>query len=163
MLPSLAHLLYEKKYFLFKSSIASSERAKFHTAKTCGMSVSGICNKHECAPFLARLKGPFNKRRDALKKIKKVFSGEKNQYNESMKHTFKTHGTCSLQITFDKDDDGKIHNVEFEGGCNGNLKALSKLVEGMEAQKIYDVLHGNTCRSRPTSCADQLAQAVMEE
>ena len=80
-----------------------------------------------------------------------------------MEHTYRTSGTCSTLITFDKADDGTISRVQFTGGCNGNLKAVSKLVDGMTAQEIYDILHGNTCGHRPTSCADQLARAVMEE
>lgn len=79
-----------------------------------------------------------------------------------MTHTFKTQNTCSTEITFDKAEDGTITNVVFTGGCNGNLKAISKLVDGMKAQEIYDILHGNLCGRRPTSCADQLAIAVMK-
>ncbi|MBQ3671136.1 MAG: TIGR03905 family TSCPD domain-containing protein [Treponema sp.] len=79
-----------------------------------------------------------------------------------MTHTYNTKGTCSTRITFDKAEDGTITNVAFTGGCNGNLKAVSKLVDGMKALEIYEKLHGNTCGSRPTSCADQLAKAVME-
>lgn len=79
-----------------------------------------------------------------------------------MRHTYKTSGTCSVSISFDKSDDGTITNVSFTGGCNGNLKAISKLVDGMKAEKINGILRGNTCGSKPTSCADQLAIAVME-
>jgi DNA polymerase-3 subunit alpha len=60
------------------------------------------------------------------------------------------------------DDNGFVHNVSFLGGCNGNLKAIGKLVEGMKAEKVIEILEGNTCGSRPTSCADQLAQALKE-
>ena len=80
-----------------------------------------------------------------------------------MKHfDKKTQGVCSQMISFDMDDDKTVHNVEFMGGCNGNLKAISKLIEGQTAQEISDVLAGNTCGPRPTSCADQLARAVVE-
>lgn len=79
-----------------------------------------------------------------------------------MTHTYMTHDVCSQQITFDKAADGTITNIEFLGGCNGNLKAIAKLVDGMKAEEIYAKLHGNTCGRRPTSCADQLAIAVME-
>lgn len=79
-----------------------------------------------------------------------------------MKHVYMTKGTCSTQITFDKAEDGTITNVAFTGGCNGNLKAVSKLVNGMKAEEIFEKLHGNICGSRNTSCADQLAKAVME-
>jgi len=78
-----------------------------------------------------------------------------------MTHTYNTEGTCARQITFDKDENGIITNVAFTGGCNGNLKAISKLVNGMTAEQIAQILSGNTCREKPTSCADQLAKAVM--
>lgn len=79
-----------------------------------------------------------------------------------MTHTYKTKDTCSTQITFDKAEDGTITNIVFTGGCNGNLKAISKLLDGMKAEDIYNKLNGNLCGRRPTSCADQLAKAVME-
>ena len=63
-----------------------------------------------------------------------------------MTFTYKTQGTCSSQITFDLND-GIVSNVSFVRGCNGNLKAISKLVEGMEAEKLISILKGNTCRS----------------
>ncbi len=78
-----------------------------------------------------------------------------------MHHTYKTQGTCSTQIDFDIEDN-KIKNVVFIGGCNGNLKAVSKLVEGKNAQEIAELLKGNTCGSKPTSCADQLSKALLE-
>ncbi len=74
--------------------------------------------------------------------------------------TYKTQGTCSTAIHFTRDGD-KIRNISFEGGCNGNLKAISKLCEGMTAQEIADKLLGNKCGFKNTSCADQLAKAVM--
>ena len=73
--------------------------------------------------------------------------------------TFATRGTCARSIDFDIED-GKLHNVSFQGGCNGNLKAIGKLVEGAEAAEIAALLRGNTCGPRPTSCGDQLAQAI---
>ncbi|MBR3354133.1 MAG: TIGR03905 family TSCPD domain-containing protein [Oscillospiraceae bacterium] len=76
-----------------------------------------------------------------------------------MNYTYKTSGTCSTQIHFDINDD-VITNVSFDGGCNGNLKAISKLVDGMKVGEIEDKLLGNTCGFKPTSCADQLAKAV---
>ena len=80
-----------------------------------------------------------------------------------MKHfTYKTHGTCSSKIDFDLDEDKLIHNVKFTGGCNGNLKAIGKLIEGKNASVIADILEGNTCGPRPTSCADQLSKAIKE-
>ena len=76
--------------------------------------------------------------------------------------TYKTSGTCAKAIHFTKADDGTITNVSFDGGCNGNLKAISKLVDGMTPQKISEILLGNLCGTKGTSCADQLAKAVME-
>ncbi|MBQ8951244.1 MAG: TIGR03905 family TSCPD domain-containing protein [Eubacterium sp.] len=78
-----------------------------------------------------------------------------------MKHvTFKPQGVCSVQIDFDIDDEKKLHNVAYVGGCNGNLKAIGKLVEGKEAEEIAEILKGNTCGFRKTSCADQLSLAI---
>lgn len=79
-----------------------------------------------------------------------------------MRYEYEPQGVCAMQISFDIDDDKRITNVEFYGGCNGNLKAISKLIDGMTADEINEVLQGNTCGRRPTSCADQLAKAVME-
>ncbi|MBS7242445.1 TIGR03905 family TSCPD domain-containing protein [Treponema sp.] len=77
------------------------------------------------------------------------------------KFDYKTTGTCAQVIHFERDDDKRIHNISFEGGCNGNLKAVSKLCEGMTAEEISAKLLGNLCRDKGTSCADQLAKAVM--
>ena len=78
-----------------------------------------------------------------------------------MQYAYKTENTCAQMITFDIDCN-VITNIEFHGGCNGNLKAISKLVNGWTADKIEEILKGNTCGRRPTSCADQLAKAVRE-
>ncbi len=78
-----------------------------------------------------------------------------------MRYSYKTQMTCSSQIDFDIND-GIITNISFIGGCNGNLKAISKLVDGWSAQQISDKLAGNLCGRRPTSCADQLAKAVCQ-
>ncbi len=78
-----------------------------------------------------------------------------------MNYTYKTKGTCSSQISFEIED-GKVKNVQFAGGCNGNLKAIAKLVEGMDAQKVISLLAGNTCGFKNTSCADQLAEALKQ-
>ena len=64
-----------------------------------------------------------------------------------------------MEIDFDLDGD-VVSNIEFIGGCNGNLKAISKLVDGFTVEQIEDTLLGNTCGMKPTSCADQLAKAV---
>ena len=72
---------------------------------------------------------------------------------------YKTEGVCSQIISFDIEDD-VISNISFLGGCNGNLKAISKLVDGWSVDKIEQYLRGNLCGKRGTSCADQLAIAV---
>lgn len=74
---------------------------------------------------------------------------------------FKTTGTCSKVITFDYEN-GKMYNLKFEGGCPGNLKAIGRLCEGRDLKEIANLLIGNTCGPRKTSCADQLAKAIME-
>lgn len=74
-------------------------------------------------------------------------------------YSYKTQGTCSQMIHFDLKD-GKVYNVSFDGGCNGNLKGISKLVEGQDAQYLIDLLKGNTCGFKSTSCPDQLARAL---
>lgn len=79
-----------------------------------------------------------------------------------MKYEFAPQGVCPMSLSFDIDEEHKVTNIEFYGGCNGNLKAISKLVNGMTAEKISEILSGNTCGRRPTSCADQLSKAVME-
>ena len=68
-------------------------------------------------------------------------------------------GVCSTLIEFDIAD-GKIYNLRFTGGCNGNLKAIGKLVEGKDAREVAMILRGNDCSGRGTSCADQLAIAI---
>ncbi len=70
-------------------------------------------------------------------------------------------GVCSTAIDFDLDGD-VVRNVRFTGGCNGNLKAISILVDGMTVDEIEQKLKGNLCGRRPTSCADQFAIAVRE-
>ena len=72
---------------------------------------------------------------------------------------YKTQDTCSQLISLDIDGD-RVHNVSFTGGCNGNLKAIPILVEGMTIEQIEEKLSGVLCGRRPTSCADQLTKAV---
>lgn len=76
-----------------------------------------------------------------------------------MHYKYRCEGVCSQVIDFDLNGD-KVTNVSFLGGCNGNLKAISKLVEGMSVSQIEGYLKGNTCGFKQTSCADQLAKAV---
>ncbi|MFV0636421.1 TIGR03905 family TSCPD domain-containing protein [Mitsuokella sp.] len=76
-------------------------------------------------------------------------------------YTYQTKGTCSKKITVELDGK-KIRHVAFEGGCNGNLSGISKLVEGMDIDFVISRFAGNTCGPRPTSCPDQLAHALEE-
>lgn len=76
-----------------------------------------------------------------------------------MRHNMPTEMVCSQMISFDLDGD-VVSNIAFTGGCNGNLKAISKLVDGWTVEKIEQYLLGNLCGRRPTSCADQLAKAA---
>ena len=78
-----------------------------------------------------------------------------------MRYSYKTSGTCAREINFDVID-GKIFNVEFIGGCNGNLKGIASLVEGAEAKDVIDKLSGIKCGFKNTSCPDQLAKALIK-
>lgn len=72
--------------------------------------------------------------------------------------TYDAKGTCTQLIEFDTDG-SVLTNLVFHGGCNGNLKAISKLVEGKELTEVASILEGNICGDKPTSCADQLSKA----
>ena len=74
-------------------------------------------------------------------------------------HEYTTRGTCSRFIEFDLEGD-TLHNIRFHGGCDGNLRAIGKLLEGADAREAADTLRGNLCGKRPTSCADQLSKAI---
>ena len=76
-----------------------------------------------------------------------------------MRYDYKTENTCAQMISFDIEGD-VVTNISFLGGCNGNLKAIAKLIDGWTVDKIEEMLLGNTCGRRPTSCTDQLAKAV---
>ena len=78
-----------------------------------------------------------------------------------MHYNYSTEMVCAQVISFDINDD-VVTNISFMGGCNGNLKAISKLVDGWTVDKIESYLLGNLCGRRPTSCADQLARAVRQ-
>ncbi len=78
-----------------------------------------------------------------------------------MDYTYQTQGVCSMEIHFHLEND-VVTNIQFIGGCNGNLKALSKVLDGWTVGQIEEKLAGNTCGRKPTSCADQLARAVKE-
>lgn len=74
-------------------------------------------------------------------------------------YQYRPQGVCSMLIDFDLEGD-KVSNVKFTGGCNGNLKAISKLVDGLSVDYIESKLSGNTCGYKNTSCADQLAKGI---
>ena len=76
-----------------------------------------------------------------------------------MDYVYQTQNVCAQKIRFHLEGD-VVTNISFLGGCNGNLKAISKLVDGWTVSQIEEKLRGNTCGPRPTSCADQLAKAV---
>lgn len=76
-----------------------------------------------------------------------------------MQYSYRTKGTCSQEIRFELENN-KLKNVAFFGGCNGNLKGIGSLVEGMDADEVISRLEGICCGSKPTSCPDQLAQAI---
>ena len=78
-----------------------------------------------------------------------------------MQYEYKTKGTCSQRILFEIND-GKVENVQFIGGCNGNLNGISKLVEGMDVDAVIERIDGIHCGFKPTSCPDQLARALKE-
>ena len=77
-------------------------------------------------------------------------------------YSFTPQRVCSKRIDFNLDAEGRLHNVKFTGGCPGNLLAIGKLVDGKDAKEISDILRGNDCGGRGTSCADQLSIAIDE-
>ena len=77
-------------------------------------------------------------------------------------YSFDPQRVCSKKIFFSIDEQNRLHDVKFMGGCPGNLPAIAKLVEGKDASEIANILRGNLCGGRGTSCADQLAIAIDE-
>lgn len=75
--------------------------------------------------------------------------------------TYSTNGTCSRQIIFDVDNNNKIHNLKFIGGCNGNLQGVARLCEGKDIDEVETLLKGVICRNG-TSCPDQLSKAIAQ-
>lgn len=71
-------------------------------------------------------------------------------------------GVCSMQIRFELDDEEKVHNVQFLGGCPGNTVGVATLAEGQNARELITKLQGINCHGRGTSCPDQLAKAIMQ-
>lgn len=78
-----------------------------------------------------------------------------------MQYEYKTKGTCSQRILFEIENE-IVTNVQFIGGCNGNLQGISKLVEGMNVSEVIERIEGIHCGMKPTSCPDQLARALKE-
>ena len=78
-----------------------------------------------------------------------------------MQFEYRTKGTCSQRIIFEIND-GIVTNVQFLGGCNGNLQGISKLVDGMKVEEVIEKIEGIHCGMKPTSCPDQLARALKE-
>ena len=78
-----------------------------------------------------------------------------------MQYEYKTKGTCSQRILFEIEE-GKVKNVQFLGGCNGNLKGIAALVEGMDAEEVISRVEGIRCGMKGTSCPDQLAKALKD-
>ena len=80
-----------------------------------------------------------------------------------MKKTYEFSGTCSRTVTFDVDENGVLHDIYFMGGCNGNLKGIAALCEGMTEDEVISKLKGIRCGFKSTSCPDQLARALEKE
>lgn len=78
-----------------------------------------------------------------------------------MDYKYKARGTCAREISFELEN-GIVKNVSFFGGCNGNLKGIAALVEGKKAEEIIPLIKGIKCGFKPTSCPDQLANALQE-
>lgn len=78
----------------------------------------------------------------------------------AQENLYRMQGTCARVVTFDIDEDRKVHNVEFMGGCNGNLKGIGSLIEGMDAEWVIERCEGTRCGGKATSCPDQLSKAL---
>jgi len=79
-----------------------------------------------------------------------------------LEYTYKTQGVCARSIHVDIGESGEIRDVQFEGGCNGNLKGIGALVKGKKASEVADMLEGIQCAGRKTSCPDQLSRALRQ-
>ena len=83
--------------------------------------------------------------------------------NKNLRHVdYRPSGICAKMISFDLDEDNNIYNLKFYAGCPGNLKAIALLVEGKNALEVANILSGNKCGPKQTSCADQLSKAILE-
>ena len=79
---------------------------------------------------------------------------------EEPQYSFRNQGTCSMAVQFDLDEEERVHNVRFIGGCNGNLSGIGQLVEGMPADWVIERCRGVRCNMKQTSCPDQFAHAL---
>ena len=77
-----------------------------------------------------------------------------------MTYTYTPRGVCSRRMVVELSDSGVIENVRIDGGCNGNLQGISRLVQGMKAEEAIARMEGISCGGKPTSCPDQLAKAL---
>ena len=92
-----------------------------------------------------------------LERIKHLEKGE-----ETMEYIYRPKGVCSMQIKFEIDSSNVVKNIQFLGGCNGNLQGISKLANGRKADEVISLLEGINCGGEGTSCPDQLAKALRE-
>ena len=98
-----------------------------------------------------------------VESIRKHQSDFSDLDKKDMKHfMFAPTGVCSVMIEFDLDEECRIHSLQFAGGCNGNLKSISKLLENQPAQQVIEMFNGNTCGAKKTSCTDQLSIALKQ-
>ena len=79
-----------------------------------------------------------------------------------MEFVYRPKGVCSMQIKFEIDENNKVRNIRFLGGCSGNTQGVAKLAEGRDADELISLLSGTDCGGRGTSCPDQLAKAIKE-
>ena len=75
---------------------------------------------------------------------------------------YKTSGVCSSAISFEIDEQGKVHDVKFQGGCSGNTQGVARLIDGMDIDEAISRIEGIQCGFRKTSCSDQLTKAIEE-
>ncbi len=101
----------------------------------------------------------MNKNISTQKDSASSLSGRAGSSGAEVSTLYTCQGTCSKAIEVTAKD-GIIEKVTFYGGCNGNTKGISKLVQGMEVDKVINLLRGTTCGERPTSCPDQLSHAL---
>ena len=94
------------------------------------------------------------------KSVKKMRMPDSSFLQEVIIMVYKTSGVCSSAISFEIDNEGKVRDVKFQGGCSGNTQGVAALVEGMDAAEAVKRLEGIRCGFRPTSCPDQLAKAL---